>query len=123
VARAHGISRTWASKEANAPGTRLLIASLLDEHRKEVRELVRLSLQAIKAAFKADRWYWAQDEDGGELVYAGEDHYARLAAVKRTIELSMAGRHVPGSDDAGGKQTITWELFLALYENARKAEA
>ena len=98
-----------------------MIASLLDQHRKEVRELVALSLKAIKKAFTAQRFFYDQDE--GEVISLGEDHYARLAAVKRTIELSMAGRHVPGSDDGGGKQTITWELFLALYENARQVKA
>jgi hypothetical protein len=32
VARQLGVSRSWASREANAPGTRILIAEVLDSH-------------------------------------------------------------------------------------------
>jgi len=32
-ARQLGVSRSWASREANAAGTRFLIAELLDPHR------------------------------------------------------------------------------------------
>lgn len=38
IARQFGVSRSWTSGEANAPGTRILIAKLLDRDRRGVVE-------------------------------------------------------------------------------------
>jgi hypothetical protein len=42
----------WASREANAPGTRVLIAELLEPHREQLNELFSLTLDLIKDAFQ-----------------------------------------------------------------------
>jgi hypothetical protein len=48
IAAEEGVSRNWASREANAPATRLLIDKILDKHSDEVEELVDAGLQAIR---------------------------------------------------------------------------
>jgi hypothetical protein len=39
VARELNVSRSWASREANAPGTRQLIMELLEPHRERMNAL------------------------------------------------------------------------------------
>jgi hypothetical protein len=47
VARQLGVSRSWASREANAPGTRTLIAELLDARREQLSALFDRTLKVI----------------------------------------------------------------------------
>jgi hypothetical protein len=112
IAREEGISRTWASQEANAPGTRVLIADMIDRHRDEMAELGGLAIKAVREAFEAKKILI--DKFGVE-VDCGPDHYARLGATKRYIELGLAGRK-----GAEKEQDIkmTWEMFMQLYERA-----
>jgi hypothetical protein len=77
------VSRSWASREANAPGTRILIAELLDPHREQLNELFRLTLDLIKDAFQARKIFVVR----GVVVDGGPDHYARLEAAKLFIRL------------------------------------
>lgn len=100
VARGQRISRSWASRETNAPQTRLLIAELLDAHRAKVKSLVPKALRVIEQAFAA--------MDG-----ARADHRVRLLAAKRVIELALAGRRPPEPSEQGG--TFTWESFERFY--------
>jgi len=53
VARQLGVSRSWASREANAPGTRLLTAQLLAPHRERLSRLFDQTLDVIEDAFQA----------------------------------------------------------------------
>lgn len=105
IARKTGISRPWASQEANSPETQVLIADMLDKHADEMADLVARSLRAIRDAFGA--------KDGRQ-----PDHRARLLAVKRVIELSQAGR-VKGNESASAT-TLTWQQFLTIYQEATR---
>jgi hypothetical protein len=59
AARQLGVSRSRASREANAVGTRFVIAELLDSQRERLNELFDQTLNVIKDAFQA-----AQDLSG-----------------------------------------------------------
>jgi hypothetical protein len=80
---AAGVSRSWASREANATGTRILIAELLEGYREQLNELFRLTLDLIKDAFQARKIFLVR----GVLLDGGPDHYARIAAAKLFIRL------------------------------------
>ena len=72
------MSRSWASREANAPGTRQLLAELLEPYRKRLNELFDQTLDVIEDAMKARQLLVVSRV----LVDVGPDHYARLEAVK-----------------------------------------
>jgi len=78
VARQLGVSRSWASREANAPGTRHLMAVLLEPYRERLEVLCDQALDAIEDAMKARQFLVVNRV----LVDVGPDHYARLEAVK-----------------------------------------
>ena len=78
VARQLGVSRLWASREANAPGTRNLLAELLEPHCKRLSALFDQMLDVIEDAMKAREFLVVNRV----LVDVGPDHYARLEAVK-----------------------------------------
>jgi hypothetical protein len=88
VARQLGVSRSWASREANAAGTRILIAELLYSHRERLSRLFDQMLDVIEDAFQARKIYFVR----GVLVDAGPDHYARIEAAKLFIQLLSSRR-------------------------------
>jgi hypothetical protein len=88
AARQLGVSRSWASREANAAGTRILIAELLAPHRERLNELFSLTLDLIKDAFQARKIFLMR----GVLLDGGPDHYARIAAAKLFIRLISSRR-------------------------------
>lgn len=102
AARDEGVSRTWASREANSTETKIIIASMLDLHRPEVEKLLRQALKAIRGAFAA--------KDGKHA-----DHRVRLIAAKRVIEIATAGRRVEETDTQ--ERTITYEQLEELYRS------
>ena len=72
------MSRSWASREANAPGTRNLLAELLEPRRERLNALFDQTLDVIEDAMKARKIFVVK----GVIVDGGPDHYARLEAVK-----------------------------------------
>jgi hypothetical protein len=80
------VSRSWASREANAPGTRILIAELLDAQR--LSALFDQTLDLIKDAFQARKIFVM----GGVLIDGGARSHARLEAAKLFIRLISARR-------------------------------
>jgi hypothetical protein len=78
VARQLRVSRSWASREANAPGTRVLIEELLAPRRQRLSALFDQTLDVIEDAFEARKIFLVK----GVVVDGGPDHYARLEAVK-----------------------------------------
>ena len=71
------MSRSWASREANAPGTRSLIAELLELRRERMNALFDQMLDVMEDAMA--RQFLVVNR---VLVDVGPDHYARLQAVK-----------------------------------------
>jgi hypothetical protein len=82
------VSRSWASREANAPGTRILVAQLLDSQRERMNELFDQTLNVIKDAFQARKAFVVRSV----IVDGGPDHFARLETAKLFIRLISARR-------------------------------
>jgi hypothetical protein len=103
VARQLGVSRSWASREANAPGTRQLLADLFELHRERMNALFDQTLDVIEDAMKARQFLVVNRV----VVDVGPDHYARLEAVKMfTLLMRHAGNgrryiQVPGASGIG----------------------
>jgi hypothetical protein len=83
VARQLGVSRSWASREANAPGTRLLIAELFESRRDRLSRLFDQTLDLIEDAFEARKGFVVK----GAIVDGGPDHCARIEAGKLVLRL------------------------------------
>ena len=92
IAEAEGIGRTLASREANSPECRQLIAEFVSDERDEMRALFYRSLRAIEHALSARREYLTKE---GQIIHGGPDHYARLAATKHFRDFLSAGRPAP----------------------------
>jgi hypothetical protein len=73
------VSRSWASREANAPGTRIFIADIFELCRERVKALFDQALDVIEDAMKARQFLVVNRV----LVDVGPDHYAQLEAVKK----------------------------------------
>ena len=97
MARQLGVLRSWASREANAAGTRILVAELLDRHRERLNELFRLTLDLIEDAFQVRKIFVVLD--------AGPDHYARLEAGKLFILMFL---HFGSSPVSGDRISAPW---------------
>jgi hypothetical protein len=116
VARETGISRQWASREAQQPETRIELAGLLGSQHAKLERLVARAVAVIGAAMGATKV--AAIKDGG-TVDLGADHYARLQAVKRLLELIVACKPL-AVGDAGDDQTlITMDRLRAVFERGR----
>jgi hypothetical protein len=88
IARHLGVSRSWASREANAPGTRIFIADIFELCRERVKALFDQALDVIEDAMNARQFLVVNRV----LVDVGPDHYARLEAVKMfTLLMRHAG--------------------------------
>ena len=110
LAKEEGVTRSHLSREANQPETRLLMAELLDVHKEQLVRLVGMSLDVIESAFDADKTAATKE---GLSVDLGADHFARLTAAKRLVEMITAAKAEDSHDVPG---TITWEAFLHLRE-------
>ena len=89
IAEAEGIGRTLASREANSPECRQLIAEFVGDEWEEMRAVFYRSMRAIEHALSARREYLTE---GGPDLQGGPDHYARLAATKHFRDFLMASR-------------------------------
>ena len=89
IAEAEGIGRTLASRTANSPEFRQLIAEFVNLEHVEMRAMFYRSVRAIEHALSARREYLTKE---GEILYGGPDHYARLAATKHFRDFLAAGR-------------------------------
>ena len=92
IADAEGIGRTLASREANSPECRQLIAEFVGDEWEEMRAVFYRSMRAIEHALSARREYMTKE---GQIMQGGPDHYARLAATKHFRDFLMASRPAP----------------------------
>ena len=87
IAEAEGMGRTLASREANSPECRQLIAEFVGDEWQEMRAVFYHSMRAIEHALSARREYMTKE---GQIMQGGPDHYARLAATKHFRDFLMA---------------------------------
>jgi len=119
VARETGISRQWASREAQQPETQVELATFLAEHQLALRGLVARAVSVIGEGLGATKV--VATKEGGALDL-GPDHYARLQAVKRLIELVTAGQaRVPtGGDQPSDPTLLTMDRLRAVFERGNR---
>src|SRR5207245_10214458 len=87
VARAEGVSRDWATQELGSVECRQILVSLVNGTLERMAQLFKTVLDTIEAGMKADKMVVAKEM----TVNLGADHYARLTAAKRFLELVTAG--------------------------------
>jgi hypothetical protein len=111
IAEAEGIGRTLASREANSPECRQLIAEFVGDEWQEMRAVFYQSMRAIEHALSARREYLTKD---GQIMQGGPDHYARLAATKHYRDFLMASRPAPKQPEPKDKMMTLPELEAML---------
>ncbi len=120
IAEAEGIGRTLASREANSPECRQLIAEFVSDEHDEMRALFYRSLHTIEHALSARREYMTKE---GQIIYGGPDHYARLAATKHYRDFMSAGRPAPKQPEKQERRGLTLpELEELLREQEAKKQ-
>ena len=107
IADAEGIGRTLASREANSPECRQLIAEFVGDEWQEMRAVFYRSMRAIEHALSARREYMTKE---GQIMQGGPDHYARLAATKHFRDFLSAGRPAPKQPEPKNKLLTLPEL-------------
>jgi hypothetical protein len=116
IAEAEGIGRTLASREANSPECRQLLAEFVSNEHDEMRALFYRSLRIIEHALSARREYMTKE---GQIIYGGPDHYARLAATKQLRDFLNAGRPAPKQPEKEEKRKITLPELEALLREQK----
>ena len=82
IARDLGVSRSWASREANAPGTRVIVRDLVEKRAEMIGTLIEHAFDVIEDAFGATRLIATAD---GHIEVP--DHRIRLKAVGLFVRL------------------------------------
>ena len=114
IAQNEDLSREWVRRELASDQCCQIMVGLVNHQHNLVIELVSLAMKAIQEALKATRAVWCD----GKMRELGPDHFARLAAVKRLIELVAAGRAMPKALERNNEpKTITLEQLEKLVES------
>jgi len=111
IAEAEGIGRTLASREANSPECRQLIAEFVGDEWEEMRAVFYRSMCATERALSATREYLTKE---GQIMQGGPDHYARLAATNHFRDFLMASRPVLKQPEPKDKMLTLPELEAIL---------
>lgn len=119
AARETGVSRSWASREINAPQTRALIDQMVDKHAAEIEELVVQGIATIRDLIGPFSTIKYPGEK--KAVTLPNEPRVRLLATKRAIELALAGR--TKQEGGGSTTTFTWQQFLTIYQERAGAQA
>lgn len=85
-----GVSRSWASREANSPGVRNIIADLFRRNWDRIKALFSQALDMLGEAMQARTVL----RHKGRIIQGGPDHYVRLKAAAMFIELINAAGDV-----------------------------
>jgi hypothetical protein len=107
------MGRTLASREANSPECRQVIAEFVGDEWHEMRAVYR-SMRAIEHALTARGEYTTKE---GEIMQGGPDHYARLAATKHFRDFLMASRPAPKEPEPKNMLITLQELEEMLSAN------
>ncbi len=118
IAAAEGLSRDWVGKELRSPESRQIILRLVERHHIRIERLFVTTLDAIDAAFKAQRTVHFM----GGRVSLGPDHYARLTAAKRYLEVVSLGRPVAQAQDGAAKVGMTYDELCRRVAESEKTD-
>ena len=100
IAKAEGIGRTVASKDANSAECRQLVVEFVNTEQDEMRALFYRAIRVIEHGLSAKREYLTKE---GPILYGGPD--ARLAATKHLRDFFGAGRPDAEMGCAGTKRS------------------
>ena len=95
VARELNVSRSWASREENAPGTRILIADIFELRRERMNALCDQTLDVIEDAMKA----------GAQVSRGGWRSCRRRARSRHPDE---SGEDVCSADAESRPREVDW---------------
>jgi hypothetical protein len=113
IAQNEALSREWVRKELASDECGQIMTGIINHQHSWIIELVSETLKAIQEALKATRVIWCD----GKMRELGPDHFARLTAAKRLIELVTAGRPTPKSPETKVKRkTVSLEELEALLQ-------
>jgi hypothetical protein len=107
IARQLGVSRSWASREANAPGTKILITKLFEAKRERINAVFDRTLDLIEDALQARN----------TLVVNG----AVVDAGARSLRADRGGE--AGSPAASSGKVIRSDVPGDGRERARRAQS
>jgi hypothetical protein len=115
IAQNEALSREWVRRELASDECGQIMTGIINHQHNWIIELVSQTLKAIQEALKATRVVWSD----GKKRELGPDHFARLTAAKRLIELVTTGRPTPKSPETKVKsRKVTLpELEALLKEN------
>ena len=107
IAEAEGIGRTLASREANSPECRQLIAEFVSDERDEMRAMFYRALRAIEHAFSARREYMTKEGQirlwrAGSLCAPGRDEALSRFSDGGSTGAEAAGERRKATRDAAG---------------------
>lgn len=113
IGRREGLTRDWVRKELATAPARQIVVDLVNAEISAVEKTFHQSLLAIQAGLKAKAYVNFQ----GQAVCLGVDHYARLTAVKRLLELILAGRpHLKPAEETKREQGVTIQELEAMLK-------
>jgi hypothetical protein len=110
TARKLKVSREYASREANAQGTRLVLADLLRPHAAQLEKLVARSIEVLEDGLKAGHTHVLAN---GDLVHLPIDHRTRLTAVRQLADLISRGR---AAEEDLGDHVLTYTVVQQAYQ-------
>lgn len=117
IAATEGVSPSAVSRDAGSSEVRQILAGLVSDDYIRIKSVFHQTLGVIEAAMQANR---VVVDRLGAKVDLGPDHYARLTAAKRFIELTTAGRPSPKAPEPkDDKRTLTLAEFEELYRQAQ----
>jgi hypothetical protein len=87
IARRFGVSRSWTSREANAPETRVMLTALVEKRADHIQHLIVHALEVINHAFGATKVIRRSRHE----VIVVPDHRIRLEAVHLFLKLLATG--------------------------------
>lgn len=88
AAKDERVSRATASAAVNSPEGQMLVTTLVEAERVQIRTVFNRAIAVIAEAMEANKIQASE----GVSVDCGADHYARLTAVKCLTGLLTAGR-------------------------------
>ncbi len=104
IARAEKLDRGTVAKDLASDECQQIVFALVERSRAQIERLFVQGLEAIEDALIATRTAVTQ----GAVVDLGPDHFARLAATKRLLEVISLGRPTAKAPvDAGRRASIT----------------
>lgn len=103
IAAAEHLTAEWVARELGSDESKQIIAGLVKTDLDRIARLYDQVLVAIELAFKADKMAVA----GKERMNLGPDHYARLAAAKRYLEVISLGRPTAKPPETGKDEHLT----------------